>query len=122
MLHIRCKHKSNFLQCWKQVHVDHAQWKMWLFFMAVDAFSKWPEVVIVNSTTASQTIDRLRTIFATHGLPGTLVSDNGPPFSSADFKNFMSLNDILQRGVPPYHPSTNGLAKNMMRSLKQALN
>ena len=107
---------------WERVHVDHAQWKRWLLFVAVDAFSKWPEVFIVNSTSASQTIDRLCTIFATHGLPVTLVSDNGPSFSSTDFKNFVSSNGILHRRVPPYHPSSNGLAENMVRSLKQALN
>ena len=50
------------------------------------------------------------------------MSDNGPSFSSADFKNFMSSNGILHRRVPPYHPSSNGLAENMVRSLKQALN
>ena len=55
------------------------------YFVAVDAFSKWPEVFIVNSTYASQMINRVRTIFATHNLPVTIVSDNGPPFSSADF-------------------------------------
>ena len=76
----------------------------------------------MNSTSAAQMIDRLRTIFATHGLPLTLVSDHGPPFSSADFKNFMSSNGILHRRVLPYHPSSNGLAENMVRSLKQALN
>ena len=41
------------------------------------------------------------------------MSDNGPPFSSANFKNFMS-SDII-------HPSSNGLAENMVRSLKQSL-
>ena len=67
-------------------------------------------------------IDKLCTIFATHSLPVTLVSDNGPPFSSANFNNFMSSNGILHRRVPPYHPSSDGLAENMVRSLKQALN
>ena len=81
---------------WEQVYVDHAQWKRWLLFVVVDALSKRPEVFIMNSTSASQTIDRLRTIFATHSLPVTLMSDNGPPFSSADFKTFMSSNSILQ--------------------------
>ena len=93
-----------------------------LSMVAVDAFSKWPEVFVMNLTSAAQTIDKLHTIFATHSSPITLVSDNGPPFSSADFTNFMISNGILHRRVPPYHPSSNGLAENMVRSLKQALN
>ena len=106
---------------WERLHIDHAQWKKWLLLVTVDAFSKWPEVFVVNSTSASQTTDKLRTIFAAHGLPVTIVSDNGPPFSSTDFEKFVKANGIIHRRVPPYHPSSNGLAENMVKSLKQAL-
>ena len=102
--------------------MDHAQWKRWLLFVAADAFSNWPEVFIINLTSASKTIGRLCTDFETHGVPITLVSDNGLPFSSTDFKNYMSSNGMLHRQVPPYYPSSNGLAENIVRSLKQALN
>ena len=34
----------------------------------------------------------------------------------------MSYNGIIHRMVPPYHPSFDGLAENMVISLKQALN
>ena len=106
---------------WERIHVDHAQWEKWLLLVIVDALSKWPEVFVVNSTSASQTIDKLCTVFATHGLPVTLVSDNGTPFSSSMFKEFMNHNGIVHRRVPPYHLSSNGLAENMVKSLKQAL-
>lgn len=33
----------------------------------------------------------------------------------------MKANGIIQRRVPPYHPSSNGLAENMVESLKQSL-
>jgi len=65
--------------------VDHAQRNKQLLLVAIDAFSKWPEVFLVSSTSASQTMDKLQIIFATHGLPITLVSDNGSPFSSMEF-------------------------------------
>ena len=104
-----------------RVHVDHAQWGKRLLLVAIDAFSKWPEVFVVGSTSASQTIDKLRTMFATHGLPLTLVSDNGPPFTSSEFCGFMKSNGITHRRVPPYHPSSNGLAENFVKSVKQAL-
>ena len=60
-------------------------------------------------------------MFATHGLLTTLVSDNGPPFTSAEFEKFMKANGIIHRHIPPYHPSSNGLAENMVRTVKQAL-
>ena len=34
-------------------------------------------------------IDALRTSFATHGLPYIIVSDNGPLFTSKEFKKFL---------------------------------
>jgi len=88
----------------------------------IDAFAKWPEVHVVSSTSVSQTIDKMRTIFATHGLPITLVLDNGPPFTSSQFATFMKANGILHKRVPLYHPSSNGLAKNFVKTVKQALN
>ena len=51
----------------------------------------------------------------------TLVSDNGTPFQSKEFHNFISANGIIQRHVPPYHPSSNGLAENMVKTVKHTL-
>ena len=54
---------------WHRVHVDHAGPFMGkLFFLLVDARSKWLEVVIDSSTSAQVTIKALRKIFATHGI------------------------------------------------------
>ena len=50
---------------------------------------------IVPSTSAQTTIDKLRIIFGTHGFPLTLVSDNGTPFQSKEFHNFMTANGIV---------------------------
>ena len=102
--------------------MDHAKFGNHTLLVTIDAYSKWPEVHIVPSTSAQPTIDKLRTIFATHGLPMTLVSDNGSPFPSTEFHNFMTSNGIVHRHVPPYHPSSNGLAENMVKTVKQALN
>ena len=60
---------------------------------------------MVSSTSASQTIDKLRMIFATYDLPITIVSDNGPPFTSVEFAAFMTGNGVLHKSVPPYHLS-----------------
>ena len=106
---------------WQRVHVDHAQFKDRLLLVAIDAYSKWPEVHVVSSTSAQQTIDKLRGMFACHGLPTTLVFDNGSPFQSAEFHKFMTANGILHRRVPPYHPASNGLAENMVKTVKHAL-
>ena len=60
-----------------------------MFLVVVDAHSKWIEVSIVNSATSVVTIQKLRSMFSTHGLPKVVVSDNGSVFTSSEFQQFM---------------------------------
>ena len=87
----------------------------------VDAYSKWPEVRAMSSTTAQHTIEMMQDIFATHGLPRILVSDNGPQLISKEFSEYLAHNGVLHRRSAPYHPATNGLAENMVKNVKQWL-
>ena len=96
---------------WQRVHVDFAglvSGKM--CFLLMDAHSKWPEVYEMTSTTAQMTIEILRHIFASYGLPEQLVSDNGPQFVAKEFEEFMLNNGIKHIRSAPYHPATNGLS------------
>ena len=52
------------------------------YVIVVDAHSKWPEVIMIKSTTYMKTVEILRTIFFRNGLPEQLVSDNKPQFVS----------------------------------------
>lgn len=56
------------------------------FLIIVDAFSRWSEAVTVSSTSTESTINVLRKLFATHGIPQQLVSDNGSGFTSQQFE------------------------------------
>ena len=48
-----------------------------MFLVLVDAHSKWLEVVPVSGATSTVTIEKLRAIFAIHGLPKSIDTDNG---------------------------------------------
>ena len=107
---------------WAQLHIDYAgpvDGKMLL--VVVDAHSKWLDVVIVTSATSSITIEKLRGMFATHGIPDIIVSDNGTVFTSEEFETFMKLNGIRHIKTAPYHLSTNGLAERAVQTLKKNL-
>ena len=65
-----------------------------MFLVLVDSYSKWLEVVTMKSITSSDTIEKLQSIFATHGLPRTIVTDNGSSFTSNQFKWFCQVNGI----------------------------
>jgi hypothetical protein len=86
-----------------------------------DATTKWPEVHVMTSTAAPATIQAMDSSFCRLGYPQRLVTDNGPPFSSKEFGNYTKKNGIEHRMGAPYHPSSNGLAENMVRSVKKSL-
>ena len=107
---------------WSRVHVDYArpfQGKM--FFILVDAYSKWMEVFPMNSSTTSATIEILRIIFATHGLLEKLVSDNGSNFTSEEFERFLKMNGIKHVKTAPYHSASNGLAERVVQTFKEGM-
>ena len=75
---------------WQRIHVDFAgPFLGRMFVVIVDAHSKWPEVYEMSSTSTDSTIAILRHVFAAHGLPQQLVSDNGPQFASSESHNFL---------------------------------
>ena len=80
---------------WARVHMDYTGLFLGQqFLILVDAHSKWIEVKTVTNATSVITIEHLRSIFATHGLPEILVSDNGSVFTSTEFSEFVKHNGI----------------------------
>ena len=92
-----------------------------MFLVVVDSFAKWLEVAVVSAATSKNTIDKLREMFARHGIPGTMVTDNGTPFTSFEFQTFVVRNGIQHCRIAPHHPSSNGLAERAVQTLKWGL-
>ncbi|KFD72872.1 hypothetical protein M514_00022, partial [Trichuris suis] len=107
---------------WERLHIDFAgPFDGKIFLIVVDSFSKWLEVVLVRSTTSSSVINNLRRLFATHGVPRVIVSDNATAFTSEEFGVFARRNAIRHVMVAPYHPSSNGQAERMVQMTKESL-
>ena len=79
--------------------------------VVIDAHSKWPEVFVMEDTTAEETISTLCSLFARLGLPDQIVSDNGPQFTSEAFRKFTTANSIKHVTGVPYHPATKSFKK-----------
>ena len=54
-------------------------------------------------------------------LPAQIVSNNGPPFQSVEYSEFLQQNGIQRILVSSYHPSSNGLAERFVQTFKYAL-
>ena len=107
---------------WQRFHLDFAgPFFGKMFFISVDAHSKWPEVIEMKKTTAEKTITILRKLFSSYGLPEQIVTDNGPQFTSDEFATFLKENGIKHIRSSPYHPSSNGAAERFVRTFKEAM-
>lgn len=92
-----------------------------MFLILVNAFSKWVEAIPMHSTSADTVIRALWPLFAIHGLPDKIVSDNSPQLMASAFELFLAGLGIRHCHISPYHPANNGLAERAVRSTKEAL-
>ncbi|CAG9135829.1 unnamed protein product [Plutella xylostella] len=108
---------------WFRLHLDFfsLSGNTIYYLVLVDAHSKWLEAYRVKSTSAQSTIENLRNVFARLGFPREAVTDNGPPFGSTEFGNFMSSCGIKHILVSPYKPSSNGAAESAVKIIKTCL-
>ena len=107
---------------WTRIHVDYAgPFRGMMYLIIMDSYSKWVDVYPVSSVSTQVTIDKLRILFATHGLPEILVSDNASCFRSEEFGVFMNKNNIRHVTGAPYKPETNGLAERAVQTFKRSL-
>lgn len=88
--------------------------------VVIDYYSRYYEVEILMSVTASQIISRLETIFAVHGLPVTITSDNGPQFRCEEFEHFLVDNGIVHRKVTPQWAQANGEVERQTEAYSKA--
>ena len=86
-----------------------------------DTYSKFPDVEIVTSTSAKACIPKLDCIFATHGIPKKIKTDNGPPFNGNDFKRYMAALGIEWKTSTPLWPQGNGNAESVMKPLGKVI-
>ena len=101
--------------CWT-IYETHVQYSV-----IVDAYYKKLDVKIMQFIMSEETIEELESVFATHGFPKQLVTDNVTSFTSDRFQEFISMNGIKCTFFVSYHPATNGQAEGAVQSLKGGL-
>lgn len=87
--------------------------------VVVDEHSRFPETDTVTSTSSRAIIPKLDAIFARQGVPRVVKSDNGPPFSGREFKDFATHLGFIHRRVTPLWPEANGEVERFMSTLNK---
>ena len=73
---------------WQVVGTDLFQWAGSNYILVVDYMSRFFEVEKLENSTSSTVIHHMMSFFSRHGIPREVRSDNGPCYSSAEFKTF----------------------------------
>ena len=63
----------------------------------------------------------MKNSFAYHGIPETVISDNGTEFISAEFKTFSVDWNFQHVTSRPHYPQSNGEAERAVKTAKELL-
>ena len=89
--------------------------------VVIDQYSRSVEVETVLSSSAGAVIPKLDKIFATHGIPELLKTDNGPPFTSHSFEVFAKELGFQRRKITSLWPKPSAEAERFMHTLGKAI-
>eukprot|EP00731_Ephydatia_muelleri_P032566 Em0024g110a len=106
---------------WQRVASDLFTLKGVNYLVVVDYFSRFPEVKTLTTTTSEKIILSLKEVFSHHGIPETLVTDNGPQFTSQEFIDFAKSYGFNYTTSSPHFPQSNGQAERTVQTVKRLL-
>jgi transposase InsO family protein len=90
--------------------------------MAVNRFTRWPEVIPITDITANTVACALLTGWISHfSCPQTITMDQGQQFESQLFKSLAKMCGIQLSRTTAHHPAANGLMECFHRTLKAAM-
>ena len=107
---------------WQVVAVDFFKCENREYLLVVDYFSRYIELCPMNkSKTATEVCKALQTVFARFGIPERVVSDNGPPFNSAEYALFASEWGFEIKNSSRKYPQSNGEAERAVQTIKKLI-
>ncbi|XP_060083508.1 uncharacterized protein K02A2.6-like [Ylistrum balloti] len=106
---------------WKEVGTDLFYWKGNNYVLVVDYFSRYIEISKLMGTTSHIVVDHLKSIFARHGIPEIVRSDNGPQYCSDVFRQFSAEYGFEHVTSSPRYAQSNGEAERAVQTVKRLL-
>ena len=80
-------------------------------YVAIDKFTKWPEVEPVRKVTAQSAVKFFRSIVCRFGIPNRIITDNGTQFTSRTFMQYVQDLGAKVCFASVAHPRSNGQAE-----------
>lgn len=106
---------------WQKVGSDIFEYGKKYYLVLVDYFSNYVEVCKLNNISSRTVIDNMKEIFARHGIPEFVFSDNGTQYSSREFKQFADDWGFQHVTSSPNYPQSNGKSERAVQTIKNML-
>ena len=91
------------------------------YLITVDYYSNFTEVDRIYDKKSKEVITKLKAHMARHGIPDICMSDNGPPFNSAEFAAFAEAYEFNHVTSSPGYSQSNGKVESAVKSVKTLL-
>ena len=108
---------------WAKVGADFFYHKGNNYLLVIDYFSRDVEICLVSKTVnTADTVQKVKKVFSRHGVCDTFFTDNGPQFSSTEFREFAKQWNFEHVTSSPKYAQSNGEAERAVRTMKSILN
>ena len=103
---------------WQRVATDLFTFENRNYLVLVDYYSNFIELDYLADTSSQTVIHKLKMHFARHGVPDYVVSDNGPQYTSSEFRRFATTWKFKHVTSSPHYPQANGMAESAVKTCK----
>ena len=107
-------------RAWQYVATDMFEYKQQSYLITVDYFSNYFEIDRLEGKRAADIVYRLKKLFSAQGIPDKVFSDNGPPFNSADFRDFAQKYEFEHVTSSPRYAQSNGKIDRSVQTAKKS--
>ena len=106
---------------WEKIGADLFTYNDKEYLVTVCYKSNFWELDPLTDTKSSTVIKRLKSHLARYGIPRQLVRDNGPQFTSREFRSFTKTWGIEHTNISPHHSQANGKVELAVKTAKRML-
>ena len=105
---------------WQKLDMDFFDLKGKCYILICDYFSKFPFMFSCKTSWGSLK-DCLIDLFSNEGFPKEIISDNGSPFNSQEFADYLSSHGVKHTTSSPHYPQSNGFIECHIQTVKNLL-
>ena len=106
---------------WERIATDLFELNGKVYLIVTDYYSRWFEIKELRNETSQVVIQALKELFAIHGIPDLMMSDNGPQYSADSFREFATKYGFVHTTSSPRYPQANGEVERAVRTAKSLL-